>query len=272
MRVLISNDDGVQAEGIRVLHKEMAKLGTAIIVAPEKERSTTGHSLTLHKPLRLLRFEKNVFAVSGGPADCIYVGINEVFKGKKPDLVISGINRGANLGQDVFYSGTVSAAREASNLGIPSVAVSLSLDHYKHGKPIYFQDAARALMKTLKKIMPLLSGAKSLSGALKTWPKGCLLNINIPNLPLNKIKGIRLGVQGYRNYGSQVLRRVDARGRDYFWIGGVFKGYVPNPDSDCWLVDHGYISVTPLELDTTMRDVFHSLEPHFGGKRGVLKL
>src|SRR3954452_7886412 len=127
MKILVSNDDGVHAPGLMALVKELKKLGDVWVVAPLEERSTTGHSLTIHKPLRLVTMESGFYGVSGSPADCIYLGINQVMK-EMPDLVVSGINRGANLGQDVYYSGTVSAAREACILGIPSMAVSLDVD------------------------------------------------------------------------------------------------------------------------------------------------
>src|SRR3990167_3779485 len=152
MRILISNDDGVSAKGIAALAKEFRKLGKVVVIAPERERSTTVHALTLHKPLRLYRHGRDIYAVSGGPADCIYLGINELFSGKKPDLVLSGINRGANLGQDIFYSGTASAAREAAFMGIPSVATSLSLDFHRRGKKEHFFSAARGLRKILNRV------------------------------------------------------------------------------------------------------------------------
>jgi len=161
MQILISNDDGVNAEGIHALAKEFSDF-KVVIVAPERERSTTGHSLTLHKPLRLQKVNKNVYWVSGGPADCIYLGISEVFKGKKPDLVLSGINRGANLGQDVFYSGTASAAREATNLGIPAMAVSLDLSYHKKEKSEHYAAAAKAARKALENSLLSFSGQKKL--------------------------------------------------------------------------------------------------------------
>lgn len=269
MRILISNDDGVHAEGIHALAEEFRRDHQVYVVAPERERSTTGHSLTLHKPLRLHRWGNHVYSVSGGPADCIYIGLGEVMKSKKPDLVLSGINHGANLGQDVFYSGTASAAREAANLGIPSVAVSLDLSYTKPGKHRYFQSAARAARGALNQVLPAFAGKPGASwkSGLKAWPRGTMLNVNVPNKPFTKLKGYRVASQGRRVYGSEVLRRIDARGREYFWIGGKYQSYDPNPETDCWHVDHGYVAVTPLELDTTMRDVFHSLQFAFELKK-----
>lgn len=260
MQILVSNDDGVSAPGIYALAEEFSDF-TVVVIAPERERSTTGHSLTLHKPLRIQRLRKNVYWVSGGPADCIYLGIYEVL-GKKPDLVLSGINRGANLGQDVFYSGTASAAREAANLGVPSMAVSLDLSYHKKEKTEHYAAAAKAARKALEQSLLTFSGQKKLvwKKALKSWPAGLMLNVNVPNLPFAKIKGTRAATQGHRIYGSSIAKRVDARGRDYFWIGGKYEGYRPIPESDCWWVDRGYVSVTPLELDTTFVSVYESLK------------
>jgi 5'-nucleotidase len=271
MKILISNDDGVSALGIHALAQEFRRDHQVVIVAPERERSTTGHSLTLHKPLRLHRVANQVYYVSGGPADCIYLGINEVLKGKKPDLVLSGINRGANLGQDVFYSGTASAAREAANMGIPAVAVSLSLDFKRKEKHQHYASAARAVREVLKRALPHFAGKKrvSWSAGLKHWPEGTMLNVNVPNLPWSRIKGIRAAKQGYRIYGTEILRRKDSRGRDYFWIGGTYQGYRPIPESDCLYVDKGYVAVTPLELDTTQTDVFLSLQSELEGRKPV---
>ncbi len=266
MRILISNDDGVGAEGIRALAAEFARVGTVVVVAPERERSTTGHSLTLHKPLRLRQLQKGLYYVSGGPADCIYLGIHEVLKGKRPDLVLSGINRGANMGQDVFYSGTCSAAREAASLGIPSVAVSLAID-FKKNKPERYATAAKAARRVLEEVLPLFSKKKGWKAGLKAWPAGMMLNINVPNLPETRLKGIRPATQGFRLYGSNILKRVDSRGRNYYWIGGTYEGYRPIPESDCWYVDRGYVSVTPLELDTTRIDIFDFLQKGFGLKK-----
>jgi 5'-nucleotidase len=260
MQILISNDDGVTAPGIHALAKEFADF-KVVVVAPERERSTTGHSLTLHKPLRLQRLEKNIYWVSGGPADCIYLGINEVL-GKKPDLVLSGINRGANLGQDVFYSGTASAAREAANLGVPSMAVSLDLSYHRKEKKEHYASAAKLARQALEQSLLSFSGLKTLNWkkALRSWPQGLMLNVNTPNLPLAKVKGIKPAKQGHRLYGSHIAKRVDARGRDYFWIGGKYEGYRPIPESDCWWVDRGYVAVTPLELDTTLTSVYEQLK------------
>jgi 5'-nucleotidase len=240
MRILLSNDDGVHAPGIKAIYKELKKLGTVWVVAPLQEKSTTGHSLTLHKPLRLIPVEPNFYGCSGGPADCVYLGIREVIK-KTPDLVISGINRGANLGQDIFYSGTVSAAREASILGIPSLAVSLAVD-FKKGKPeseLHYETAAKMAVKVIQSLKD------------SELPKHTLFNLNVPDIPFNQVKGVRLARQGFRYYSGSILRRKDHRGKDYFWVGGQYQGFRKDEDSDCTAVASGYASLTPLKLDTT---------------------
>lgn len=260
LSILISNDDGVHAPGIHALAKEFRE-HHVVIVAPERERSTTGHSLTLHKPLRLRELGKNVYWVSGGPADCIYLGVNGLLRGKKPDLVLSGINRGANLGQDVFYSGTASAAREATNIGIPAMAVSLDLSYQGGDKSEHYASAAKAARRVLERALETFGGKKGdWRKGLRAWPEGTMLNVNAPNLPWKKIKGIRPATQGRRLYSNEAVRRKDARGRDYFWIGGTYQGYSAIAGSDCWWVDRGYVSVTPLELDTTRVSVYEQLK------------
>jgi 5'-nucleotidase len=240
MKILISNDDGVHAEGIKALAQELKKIAQVWVVAPLEEKSTTGHSLTLHKPLRILNTAGGFYGVSGSPADCVYLGLRQVIKGT-PDLVVSGINRGANLGQDVYYSGTVSAAREACILGIPSMAVSLAVD-FKKGLPeseLHYATAAKVAARLIRKMEkhPL--------------PKHTLYNLNVPDLPVSKVKGLRFTRQGFRYYSGSVLQRRDHRGKDYFWVGGQYKGFRAEEDTDCHAVDAGYASLTPLKLDCT---------------------
>lgn len=240
MKILLSNDDGVHAPGLRILYEELKKLGTVKVVAPLEEMSTTGHSLTLHKPLRLIRMDTDFYGVSGSPADCVNLGVREVMKGM-PDLVVSGINRGANLGQDVYYSGTVSAAREACMLGIPAFAVSLHVD-FKSRKvesKLNYKTAAKILVKLIKEYQN------------KGVPKYTLLNVNVPDVPMSKIKGVKVVRQGFRHYNGAVVRRVDHRGKDYFWVGGQYTGFAKDADTDCAVVDKNYVSITPIKLDTT---------------------
>lgn len=249
MRILLSNDDGVHAPGLKVLYESLKNLGKVVVVAPLEEKSTTGHSLTIHKPLRLHHMENGFYAVSGSPADCVYLGVREVLKGK-PDFVVSGINRGANLGQDVYYSGTVSAAREACIMGIPSFAVSLSVNFNKPPaeKKIHYSTAGKATAQLIKKLKRI------------GVPEHTVININVPDLPFSKIKGVMSARQGFRYYSGTVLKRRDHRGKDYFWVGGQYKGFHRERGTDCYAVEEGYVSVTPIRLDTTHYDFLATLE------------
>jgi 5'-nucleotidase len=240
MRILLSNDDGIHAEGLRALYRELKKFGEVAVVAPLEEWSTAGHSLTLHKPLRIVEVSKNFYGCSGSPADCVYLGTRQVMSGL-PDLVVSGINRGANLGQDVYYSGTVSAAREACILGIPSMAVSLCIDFAHGGSDAgrHYGSAAKMAARVIRQM------------SQRTLPAHTLLNLNVPDLPLSRIKGIKLARQGFRFYSGNILRRKDHRGRDYFWVGGKYKGFRNEAETDCVAVESGYAALTPLKLDST---------------------
>lgn len=252
MRILISNDDGVYAEGLKVLQKELSKLGEVWVVAPLQEQSTTGHSLTLHKPLRLIELGHRFYGVNGSPADCILLGIRQLLKGKEPDWVVSGINRGANLGQDVFYSGTVSAAREACIMGVPSLAVSLALGQpqrtSQNEKKHHYSTAAKLTARLIKRL------------PTKNFPKRTLLNLNVPDLALTRVKGLEFAHQGFCYYSGKILKRRDHRGKDYFWVGGKFKGFERLKGSDGMLVQSGFASVTPLKLDTTDYDFFAQMK------------
>lgn len=249
MNILLSNDDGVFAYGLEVLYKHLSRIGKVWVVAPLEERSTTGHALTIHKPLRVTRLDNGFYGVSGSPADCVYIGVREIMK-KKPDLIVSGINRGANLGQDVYYSGTVSAAREGCMLSIPAIAVSMEVDYKKRktDKAIHFDTAAKTVVKLIKRIPP------------KSFPKQTLLNVNVPDLPITQIRGVVSARQGFRLYTGSVIKRMDHRGRPYFWIGGQYSGYHDKPGTDCNAVAGKYVSVTPLRLDATDTDFLASLE------------
>lgn len=240
MRILLSNDDGVHSPGLREIYRQLRRLGRVWVVAPLEEKSTTGHSLTIHKPLRMIPMGRDFYGVSGSPADCVYLGIRQVIRGI-PDLVVSGINRGANLGQDVYYSGTVSAAREACILGIPALAVSLSIDfaHPPQERKLNHGTAARVAAELLRSI------------SLGDIPKHTLLNLNVPDVPFGRLRGVRLARQGFRYYSGSILRRKDHRGKDYYWVGGQYRGFRNEPHTDCLAVAEGYASLTPLKLDCT---------------------
>ncbi len=253
MNILLSNDDSVHAWGLEVLYKELKKIANVWVVAPLDEKSTTGHSLTLHKPLRIRKLENGFYGASGSPADCVYLGIREVMK-KMPDIVISGINRGANLGQDVYYSGTVSAAREACILGLPAIAVSTDVDHHKKiksEKHIHFETAAKAVSKLIKNF------------PLKDIPQHTLLNVNVPDVTDSKIKGVHVTRQGFRHYSGSIVKRTDHRGRPYYWIGGQYKGFRNTQGTDCHSVAAGFVSVTPIKLDCTDYVFAQKIEQEF---------
>jgi len=239
-RILVTNDDGVQSEGIRVLAEALAPLGNVTIVAPMQEASAIGHALTLRRPLRLETIRPAVYGVDGTPTDCVNVAIAHVLHGK-PDLIVSGINLGWNLGDDVTYSGTVAGALEGALLGIPSIAVSTQ---YK-GRQHEFGPAATA--------------AATLADAVveRGMPKFTLLNINVPFGPN---KGFRATVQAKRNHVTVVSERIDPRGRPYYWIEEGENDWEPHDRSDYQAVRDGYISITPLHPDMTARDALAYVE------------
>ncbi len=234
MRILLVNDDGVTAPGIRALFRELGPNFETTIIAPLEERSTTGHSLSLDKPLRLEKLEEKVYGCSGFPGDCVLMGLGHLMKEKRPDVVISGINRGANLGQDLYYSGTVAAAREATFHGVPGIAVSLVFNSMtdEHRYDVAATVIDWCLREGLHRLIPELS----------------LMNINVPNLPLKEIKGFRQTEIGFRRYSEEIHARIDTRNRDYFWIAGRYEGFSENPASDCQAVTDGYIAITPHAL------------------------
>lgn len=250
MRILVSNDDGVDAPGIKALAAAVAALGEVTVVAPERERSTAGHSLTLHKPLRVLEVAPRWFATSGSPADCIYLGTRLILK-EPPDLVVSGINRGANLGTDVHYSGTVAAAREAALMNLRSYAFSLvDVSQIQPGRPpepLRYDVAAEVALDVIHRTRDI------------AFPAHTFLNVNVPSLPRERIKGIRVVRQGFRYYSGDVTRGTDPRGRDYYWIGGGYLGFETGKECDCHAVGEGFVSVTPLTIDGTHNEFYTTL-------------
>lgn len=235
MLILVSNDDGIYAEGIQVLAETLKKIARVIVVAPDREKSAASHSLTLHRPLRILETKKNFYAVTGTPADCVNLGVNEILDRKKPDLIVSGVNHGGNLGDDVHYSGTVSAALEGAMMGIASIAVSLVL---RDGRP-YFKPAANFAAKLAKRVLK------------EGLPKGIVLNVNVPNLPQHSLKGYAYCKLGKRNYSDIIVEKLDPRKKKYYWIGGDEIGYENIPGSDCNAILERKISITPIKVDMT---------------------
>lgn len=239
MKILISNDDGVHAPGINSLRVNLEDSHDLFVVAPLEERSTTGHTLSLDNPLRVVEIdkEKNIYGCSGYPADCTLMGFGKLMS-DRPDLVISGINRGANLAQDVYYSGTVAAAREGVFHGIPGIAISSVCDFNAGPEhPIFFDTAALVMKKILEAI--------DLKNLLAPYH---LLNINVPDCALEDLKGARLTTLGLRRYSEEITERKDFRGRSYYWVGGIYKGFEGDELTDCFTVDKGFVSVSVLNL------------------------
>ena len=234
MKVLVTNDDGYLATGIGVLASAARSLGEVTVVAPDREQSATSHSLTLHHPLRARRAPDGAFVVDGTPTDCVLVAVSELLA-HRPDVVLSGINHGANMGEDVLYSGTVSAAMEATVLGIPSVAISYTGDVFDELE--VWEDRVRGLLLSLLQRDGL--------------PPNTLFSVNLPPVAPEAVKGVRVTSLGRRRYSDSITRARDPSGREYFWIGGGVSEWSGPPDSDFRAVEEGFVSVTPLHLDLT---------------------
>lgn len=242
MKILISNDDGINSEGLKSLYDSLKKLGEIIVIAPNRERSVVGHSLTLDHPLRIEKIKNNWFSISGTPADCVNIGLNFILKRKKPDIIVSGINKGGNLGNDVTYSGTVSAAMEGTLLGIPSIAVSLVSKNNFH-----FLTAAEFTLELTSYVLK------------KGLPKNTLLNVNIPNKPLKELKGVRITRQGKSVYGDTIVEKVDPRNKKYYWIGSNNRKWNVEEGTDIFAIQNDEISITPLHLDLTNYEAYSKL-------------
>ncbi len=248
-RILICNDDGIQAKGIRLLF-EMAKSLTddVWVVAPESEQSGASHSLTLRRPLRKRRFAENWYAIDGTPTDCVLMGVTQILADRRPDLVMSGVNRGANLGEDVTYSGTVAGAREAVMLGIPAIAHSLIVSLNRPAKwdtPREFgPDLIRKLTKT-------------------GWAPNTIINVNYPDVPPDQVKGIEVCGLARRKLGTQWVEGVDPRGAPYYWLGMQREEEVLE-GTDLNAVLHGRISVTPVQLELVHRPSLDALKAALG--------
>jgi 5'-nucleotidase len=244
VRILVSNDDGIEAPGLRALAEALLPLGEVLVCAPDREQSASSHSISLHRPLRIEELPPwgpiRRYAVDGTPTDAVYVGVNHLLREGQPDVVASGINRGPNLAMDVLYSGTVAAAMEGAAIGLPSFAVSL----VGRGKPVFDWAAAfsRALAAELGK---------------KRLPPGTLLNVNVPE---GEPAGAIITRLGKRTYSAAVVEKLDPRGRAYYWIGGDEQAHENVPGSDCDAVfDRRLISVTPLHLDLTLHAMVEEL-------------
>jgi len=235
-RILVSNDDGINAKGLHALVKAVEPLGEVWVVAPEHEQSATSHSLSLHHPLRIRKQQERWFAIDGTPADCVYVAINHLLKGNAPTIVLSGINHGPNLADDVIYSGTVAAAMEGCILGFPAIAFSLV-----SRKNFEFEHAAQFAQSLVK------------TALASNLPPRMLLNVNLP--AHGPITGYEVTRLGRHTYGADVVEKEDPRGRRYYWIGGTGYEHVKEPGTDVTAVhDERRASITPMMLDLTQHE------------------
>lgn len=232
MRLLLSNDDGYQADGLATLALSLADLADITVVAPDRNQSGASHSLTLESPLRVSRTRDGIHYVNGTPTDCVHLAITGLLD-HEPDMVIAGINHGANLGDDVLYSGTVAAAVEGRFLGLPAIAVSLTGEHR------YFDTAGQAI----RTLFQTLTAA--------ALPPDTILNVNVPDLPWSEVRGFRATRLGYRHRSEPVVESRDPKGRRIYWVGPPGKGQDAGPGTDFHAVEHGFVSVTPLKLDLT---------------------
>jgi 5'-nucleotidase len=242
MKLLCTNDDGILAHGLECLIRAAEPLGEVSVVAPDREQSATSHSLTLHHPLRPVSRGERRFQVDGTPTDCVMLAV-EALMPERPDFVLSGINHGQNMGEDVLYSGTVAAAMEGLALGIPSIAISFAGGDLRADVSM--------LDDQVEVLTPLLRHLTS----LPAFPVQTLLNVNLPPLPSSQIKGVRLTRLGRRVYSDSLKPMRDPWGRDIFWIGGGSIAWQGREDSDFRAIQDGYISVTPLHLDLTHFDM-----------------
>ncbi len=235
--ILVTNDDGIASPGIRAMADALRSLGDVWVVAPERERTAVAHAVTLHKPLRLTKQETRWFAVNGTPVDCVNLALAKVLP-RRPALVVSGINRGVNLGDDVMYSGTVSGALEGTILGIPSIAVSQEGD-----EEFRFEVGARY-------------GARVASSVLQEGlPPETILNVNVPDCPARAIRGVKVTCLSRRRFENPIVEKVDPRGRKYYWIAGTRISWSRRNDADHEAVERRMVSVTPIHLDTTHYEV-----------------
>lgn len=240
MNILLSNDDGIHAEGIQTLAAALREIADVIIVAPDRNRSAASSSLTLVEPLRPLHLPNGDYCINGTPADCVHLALNGFLSGRV-DLVVSGINAGANLGDDLIYSGTVAAALEGRHLGLPAIAVSL--DGRQH-----YETAARVVCDLIPKLHGQLLSSRE------------IININVPDIPYEQLKGIKVCHLGYRAAAAEVIKQQDPRGDHIYWIGPSGLPEYDSEGTDFHAVANGYVSITPIQTDMTAYNSINSLQ------------
>ncbi len=240
MTILITNDDGINSEGLKALGEALCELGEVFIVAPDRQRSAVGLSITLERPLRVEDMGENTFSVDGMPADCVTLAIHRLLE-SPPDLIVSGINDGQNIGYDIYHSGTVGAAFVGTMFGIPSMAVSITNNRFtaESQSVLHYDTAAQMALKVAKVILN------------HRLPDETLLNVNVPNVPLSDIQGIEVTRHCSSTYNIEIHHRLDPIGRKYYWVGGEFEGTSDHPETDLSALHSRKVSVTPLRLDLT---------------------
>ena len=246
MRILISNDDGYRAPGLRCLAEALQTVSDATVVAPDRDRSGASNSLTLDSPLRARKMDNGYTCVEGTPTDCVHLAITGLLE-QEPDMVVSGINAGANLGDDVIYSGTVAAAMEGRFLGLPAVAVSLVSTGQGH-----FETAAKVVLELLERLN------------CEPVPAETILNVNVPDLPFEELQGWQVTRLGHRHKSEPVIRETDPRGRPIYWVGPAGSEQDAGPGTDFHAVRNGFVSVTPIHVDLTRYDVLDQVRSCLG--------
>jgi 5'-nucleotidase len=246
MHILISNDDGYRSPGIRCLAESLQTVAKITVVAPDRDRSGASNSLTLDNPLRAHRAGNGFTYVEGTPTDCVHLAITGLLE-EEPDMVVSGINAGANLGDDVIYSGTVAAAMEGRFLGLPAIAVSMI-----SGQPTHFGTAARVILALLERLES------------EPIPPATILNVNVPDLPFSELQGWQVTRLGHRHKSEPVIRQTDPRGRAIYWVGPAGSEQDAGPGTDFHAVRNGYVSVTPIQVDLTRYDCLDSVRNCLG--------
>lgn len=254
IRILVTNDDGIQSAGLTALASALSKLGEVWVVAPDRERTAVSHAVTLHKPLRVHRSAVRTYFVNGTPVDCVNLALLKIMP-KRPHLLVSGINKGVNLGDDVLYSGTVSAAVEGTILGVPSMAVS------QEGRERFrFAVGAQYAVRVARLILE------------QGLPDETLLNLNIPDRPLSATRGVRVTCLSRRRFDNPIIEKVDPHGRHYYWIAGTRMSWSRSQDADHEAIADGAASLTPIRLDSThyeALDRFRAWESTLGARRGT---
>lgn len=242
MKILVSNDDGYLAQGISALARKLSEIADVIVMAPDRNHSGASNSLTLHSPLRVHEIERDRYFVNGTPSDCVHIALTGFLQGD-PDIVVSGINHGANLGDDVIYSGTVAAAMEGRFLGLPAIAVSLVGRHATH-----FETAARVAADLVLKLQE------------KPLPRDIMLNVNVPDLPFDELQGVQATRLGFRHRAEPIVEQRDPHGRRIYWIGPAGPGQDAGPGTDFAAIEQGAVAVTPLKVDLTRHEALPALD------------